>query len=130
MDNISMATMKGLVYMMWADGIVDDAEREFMGHFAASMNFSPEELKELAAMMNEQPNGDLDVKELVGSMDERERVYKSVAAMAVVDGYLAAPEKKMLENIARHLEIPAWKANRIIDEVKAGISEVRPLRED
>ncbi len=50
--------------------------------------------------------------------------------MAMVDGVLAGSEKKMVEALADHLDIPTDRRQALIEEVRQGVTSVRSLREE
>ncbi|MBQ7528939.1 TerB family tellurite resistance protein [bacterium] len=122
--------LKGIIHMMWADGSIDDYERELVGRMMVELKCSHDDIQKMSEMMKTPPTEEFNFKNEIVTPAEREEFYRLAAAMAVVDGHLAASEKELLNKIAANLEINKDKAQEILESVKEQISSVTTLRED
>lgn len=122
--------LKGIVYMMWADGSIDDFERELVGRMMIELKCSHADIRELSEMMKTPPTEEFNFKNEIVTLAEREEFYRMAAAMAVVDGHLAASEKELLNKIAINLDLSKEITEEILRSVKEQISSVTTLRED
>ncbi|MGM9992799.1 MAG: hypothetical protein ACI376_08165 [Candidatus Bruticola sp.] len=130
MDAKTNALVKSLIHMMWADGVIEEYEREFLGGVVAELGCTKEEMDEIAQMMAAPPTEPLDFD--IDSIDQakREEILQIAATMAMVDGVLAGSEKNLIELLAAHLEIPIARRQALVDEIRQGVTSVRSLREE
>ena len=117
MDKGTQAVITSLIHMMWADGVIEDYEREFMGAFLKEIQATPEEVAEIGKLMLVAPTEELNIREMLPEMSAREDAFQTMVAMAVVDGVLAKPERTLLDKIADHLEIPPERRRQLLQEV-------------
>lgn len=127
MDKGTQAVITSLIHMMWADGVIEDYEREFMGAFLKEIQATPEEVAEIGKLMLVAPTEELNIREMLPEMSAREDAFQTMVAMAVVDGVLAKPERTLLDKIADHLEIPPERRRQLLQEVR---QEVPDLKEE
>ena len=127
MDKGTQAVITSLIHMMWADGVIEDYEREFMGAFLKEIQATPEEVAEIGKLMLVAPTEELNIREMLPEMSAREDAFQTMVAMAVVDGVLAKPERTLLDKIADHLEIPPERRLQLLQEVR---QEVPDLKEE
>lgn len=106
MDDTERALLKGLVQVIWADGEVDQKEREMLGGILSQMGSSSEEIREVAAMMMEGKGGSVEgILEELPDMESRREIMKVFLAMAMADGRIDVNEVRFLNKMALHLEI-------------------------
>ncbi|MGM9998923.1 MAG: hypothetical protein ACI38Q_05975 [Candidatus Bruticola sp.] len=130
MDAQTNALVKSLIHMMWADGVIEEYEREFLGGVVSELGCTEEEMAEIAQMMAAPPTEPLSFD--VDSIDQakREEILQIAATMAMVDGVLAGSEKNLIELLAAHLEIPIARRQALVEEIRQGVTSVRSLREE
>ncbi|HBM96527.1 TPA: hypothetical protein DD394_03210 [bacterium UBP9_UBA11836] len=130
MDAQTNALVKSLIHMMWADGVIEEHEREFLGGVVSELGCTEEEMNEISKMMVAPPTEELNFDVDSIEQSKREEILQAAAAMAMVDGVLAGSEKKMVEALADHLDIPTDRRQALIEEVRQGVTSVRSLREE
>ncbi|MBI3925621.1 MAG: DUF533 domain-containing protein [Armatimonadetes bacterium] len=104
MDATERALLKGLVQVIWADGEVDQKEREMLGGILAQMGCSAEEIQEVAAMMMGERKEQVALTDLPDRESRRE-IMKVLLAMAMADDRIDVNEVRFLNKMANHLEI-------------------------
>ncbi len=130
MDAQTNALVKSLIHMMWADGVIEEHEREFLGSVVSELGCTEEEMNEISKMMAAPPTEELDFDVDSIEQSKREEILQAAAAMAMVDGVLAGSEKDMVEVLASHLDIPIARRQALVEEVRQGVTSVRSLREE
>ena len=130
MDAQTNALVKSLIHMMWADGVIEEHAREFLGGVVSELGCTEEEMNEISKMMVAPPTEELNFDVDSIEQSKREEILQAAAAMAMVDGVLAGSEKKMVEALADHLDIPTDRRQALIEEVRQGVTSVRSLREE
>lgn len=130
MDAQTNALVKSLIHMMWADGVIEEHEREFLGSVVSELGCTEEEMEEISKMMVAPPTEELNFDVDSIEQGKREEILQAAAAMAMVDGVLAGSEKDMVEVLASHLDIPIARRQALIEEVRQGVTSVRSLREE
>ncbi len=130
MDAQTNALVKSLIHMMWADGVIEEHEREFLGSVVSELGCTEEEMEEISKMMAAPPTEELDFDVDSIEQSKREEILQAAAAMAMVDGVLAGSEKDMVEVLASHLDIPIARRQALVEEVRQGVTSVRSLREE
>lgn len=104
MNDQERGIVKGLVQVIWADGTVDDHERELLGGLLASMGLSHEEIGEVGTMMVEAPEMP-DLTQSFPDEESRRGVMTLLLEMANADGHIGEAEQRVLLSMARHLGI-------------------------
>ncbi len=130
MDAQTNALVKSLIHMMWADGVIEEHEREFLGSVVAELGCTKEEMDEISKMMVAPPTEELNFDVDSIEQSKREEILQAAAAMAMVDGVLAGCEKDLVEVLAAHLDIPIARRQALVEEVRQGVTSVRSLREE
>ena len=130
MDAQTNALVKSLIHMMWADGVIEEHEREFLGSVVSELGCTEEEMEEISKMMAAPPTEELEFDVDSIEQSKREEILQAAAAMAMVDGVLAGSEKDMVEVLASHLDIPIARRQALVEEVRQGVTSVRSLREE
>ena len=130
MDAQTNALVKSLIHMMWADGVIEEHEREFLGSVVSELGCTKEEMEEISKMMVTPPTEELDFDVDSIEQSKREEILQAAAAMAMVDGVLVGSEKNLFEVLASHLDIPIARRQALIEEVRQGVTSVRSLREE
>lgn len=130
MQKYDEVLIKGLVHMMWADGVIEDYEREFIGKIMADMGCSTEEIIEISKMMRVPPTEDLDIKNELPDMAKREEFLQTMLGMAMVDGVLAKSEKELVDKVAAHLEITPARVADMMNTARDEVKSKRDLREE
>lgn len=130
MDAQTNALVKSLIHMMWADGVIEEHEREFLGGVVSELGCTEEEMNEISKMMATPPTEELNFDVDSIEQSKREEILQAAAAMAMVDGVLAGSEKDMVEALASHLDIPVDRRKALVEEVRQSVTSVRSLREE
>lgn len=106
MDDTERLMMKGLVEVIWADGEVDDREREMLGGILAQLGCSAEEIGEVGKMMMGVRSAPEEFQEKLPDDEEsRREIMKVMLAMALADGRVDVGEVRFLNRMAYHLQI-------------------------
>lgn len=106
MDDTERLMMKGLVEVIWADGEVDDSEREMLGGILTQLGCSAEEIVEVGKMMMGARSNPEDFQaKLPDDDDSRREIMKVMLAMALADGRVDVGEVRFLNRMAYHLQI-------------------------
>ena len=130
MDAQTNSLVKSVIHMMWAYGVIEEHDREFLGGVVSELGCTEEEMNEISKMMVAPPTEELNFDVDSIEQSKREEILQAAAAMAMVDGVLAGSEKKMVEALADHLDIPTDRRQALIEEVRQGVTSVRSLREE
>ena len=110
--------LKSLVQIVWADGTIDDREREMMGRLLAELELSRKDIIEVGAMMTEATDlPDLDVI-LARGQEEKDDLMKLLLALAMDKGHLNPPEMRYVQAIATKLEIDKEALDALIAQVR------------
>jgi uncharacterized membrane protein YebE (DUF533 family) len=113
-----------LIIMAWADGRLEESEKEGVRAAAAVLNLT----KELRDRLDELLKKPIQVEELlVDELNAREKAFAYVAAawLSGVDANVDAKEKEVLARAATHLGISAERQR----ELEAIARDLEPLRE-
>ncbi len=114
MHEEDLAIVKGLVPIAWADGVFADKEKESLDALLDAFGASEQEksmLRDYAAV--KRTLADINLQDL--STDDRRMLLQHAVVLTWVDGAQAAEERKILDELAAHLKIPAAEANGIIE---------------
>lgn len=113
-------TLALLVAMAWADGTLDDQEKDGIRDAAQTLNLPKEVRSQLEGFMEEAPP--LDELKL-GSMGVREREFALVASawMAWISEGIVDDEQALLNDIAAELDIPQDRQDEL-QEIATGLS--------
>lgn len=111
--------LKTLIQIVWADGQVDDRERDILGKMLVELDLTPKDIAEVGHMMTEAPEAPKLAEVLSKSPAERRDVMKIAMAMAMDNGHLNPPEMRYVQAIASKLEIDKDEVEKIRLEVKA-----------
>lgn len=110
--------IKGLIQIVWADGTVDDREREILGKMLVELDLTQEDLEEVGQMMTEAPtNLDLDTV-LAQGQEEKGDLMKVLLALAMSRGHLNPPELRYIQAVSTRLEISKEELEQLKDEVR------------
>jgi tellurite resistance protein len=117
-------TLGLLVAMAWADGRLDDNEKDGVRGAAQVFNLSKDSRDRIDALLEKAPAVE-DVN--VDKLSARDRAFAFVAAawMAHVDGTLDPTEEKMLAEIGSKLDLGDARQKQLITTAK----ELEPLPE-
>ncbi|MBI3927122.1 MAG: TerB family tellurite resistance protein [Armatimonadetes bacterium] len=103
--------LKGLIHVVWADGQVDDRERELLGQILVQLGFNHKDLSEVGIMMTEASFPDL--QSVLPDHESRLGIMKVFLAIGFADGALAAAELRCLNGMARELGISSEELQRL-----------------
>ncbi|MCA9795664.1 MAG: TerB family tellurite resistance protein [Candidatus Eremiobacteraeota bacterium] len=120
MDEQDRLILRSLVQMMWADGEVDERERDLLGRMLVSLGVSDGDLKDVAAMMTHPET--LDVEALRGHIPEladRLAVVKAMLVMAMADGVLELSETRLMGRLSDVLELSEQQMEEACSDVLA-----------
>ena len=107
-----------LAAMAWADGRLDDTEKEGMRAAARVLNLPKEERDRLEQLLASPPPVDQILFERLSLPIDRAFAYVAAAWMAGADSDLAEKEKGLLERIAAQLHLPEGRAEQLRDLAK------------
>ena len=119
MEPAEREIIKTLIQIVWADGQVDDRERDILGKMLAQLDLSHEDLREVGQMMTEAPESPELAAVLSKSKAERRDAMKVMMAMAMANGHLNPPEMRYVQATASKLDISREELEEIRLEVKA-----------
>lgn len=107
----SQAKMSALIQVVKADALLDEKEVEQLLTIASRAGFSKDELTELA---NQQPKG---LAKLNAS--DKIRLFYQALLLANVDDVVSDEETMVLHDLGLALQLPAFKVQILIQNVKA-----------
>ncbi|WP_437574410.1 TerB family tellurite resistance protein [Sorangium sp. So ce887] len=118
MQEQSMAIVKSLVSVAWADGEFHDTEREMVEGLIAAFEASEDQAKEIRAYAAERKTlDDVPLGELGG--DDRRTLLQHAVLLTFVDGEQHDAEKQYLAALCKKLEIPELESEQIIQSAEA-----------
>ncbi|WP_104984039.1 DUF533 domain-containing protein [Sorangium cellulosum] len=118
MQEQSMAIVKSLVSVAWADGEFHDAEREMVEGLIAAFEANEDQAKEIRAYAAEKRTlDDVPVGEL--SADDRRALLQHAVLLTFVDGEQHDAEKQYLAALCKRLEIPELESEQIVKAAEA-----------
>lgn len=110
--------LKSLVQIVWADGTIDEREREMLGRLLAELDLSRKDIIEVGTMMTEATDlPDLDVI-LARGKEEKDDLMKLLLALAMDRGHLNPPEMRYVQAIATKLQIDKESLDGLIAQVR------------
>ena len=110
--------LKSLIQIVWADGAVDDREREILGRLMTELDLSRKDIHEVGEMMLEATDmPDLDII-LAKGREEKADLMKLMLALAMTKGHISAPELRYVQAIAHKLDINREGLDKLIAEVR------------
>lgn len=118
MKTQDMAIVKSLVSVAWADGEIHEAEKEMVDALITAFGANDAEAAFIRDYATEQrslddiPLGDL-------SPDDRRVVLQHAVYLTYVDKEQHEAEKKFLDQLWQHLEIPEEEAKQIREYAEA-----------
>lgn len=118
-----------MVYVMLADGEIDDKEEQLLRTFAAARGVGQPQLQQIIAAMKA---GQLEVHLPTSSAQAREWLGV-MAEMALADGFIAKQEQDAMLALGEHLDLTPYDVNHIIATTRKrlyqeGKARVRDLR--
>ncbi|KYF73123.1 hypothetical protein BE17_40080 [Sorangium cellulosum] len=118
MQEQSMAIVKSLVSVAWADGEFHDAEREMVEGLIAAFEASEEQAGEIRAYAAERRTlNDVPLDELGG--EDRRALLQHAVLLTFVDGEQHDAEKQYIAALCKKLEIPELESEQIIKSAEA-----------
>jgi len=112
-DNPADAVLLALLaHVSFADGLVDDAELEFLSRVLPGRD--PDALRQWAVTMGSRPFDYRVVAKVLPSEEERWKGLRFAARMAWKDGVLENEERVVLDSLAYALELPPGAVDRVI----------------
>ncbi|WP_437964942.1 TerB family tellurite resistance protein [Sorangium sp. So ce260] len=118
MQEQSMAIVKSLVSVAWADGEFHDKEREMVEGLIAAFEASEDQAKEIRAYAAERKTlDDVPLGELGG--DDRRTLLQHAVLLTFVDGEQHDAEKQYIATLSKKLEIPELESEQIIKSAEA-----------
>ncbi|WP_437670988.1 TerB family tellurite resistance protein [Sorangium sp. So ce131] len=118
MQEQSMAIVKSLVSVAWADGEFHDAEREMVEGLIAAFEADEDQAKEIRAYAAQKKTlDDVPVGEL--SADDRRALLQHAVLLTFVDGEQHDAEKQYLAALRKKLEIPELESEEIVKAAEA-----------
>ncbi|MGE0491688.1 MAG: TerB family tellurite resistance protein [Vulcanimicrobiota bacterium] len=120
MDEQDRLILRSLVQMMWADGEVNERERDLLGKMLVELGVTEGDIKDVAAMLTHPES--LDVEALRGripEVEERLAVVKAMLAMAMADGVLELSETRLMSRLSDVLELSDQQMEEACSDVLA-----------
>jgi uncharacterized membrane protein YebE (DUF533 family) len=118
MREADRAVVKSLVSVCWADGEINDEERQMLGGILAQMGFDHKDLLEIGEMMKEKPAPG-DIARQIPDPGTRREVMQLVLALALADHGVGTLERRFLKTIASELEIGDKELKELQKETEA-----------
>ncbi|WP_437934932.1 TerB family tellurite resistance protein [Sorangium sp. So ce341] len=118
MQEQSMAIVKSLVSVAWADGEFHDAEREMVEGLIAAFEANEDQAKEIRAYAAQRRTlDDVPLGEL--GDDDRRALLQHAVLLTFVDGAQHDAEKQYIAALCKKLEIPELESEQIIKAAEA-----------
>ena len=126
MDQQSLAILKGLVCVAWADGHFAAAERELIEALIQTFGASPSEALEVRTFSDSPRTlNDVPIHEL--SYNDRRVLLTQAVILSFVDGAQTDHERKLIDDLCRVLRIPAIEAAGIVKAAEEQANALAPL---
>ncbi|MGK4003017.1 DUF533 domain-containing protein [Sorangium sp. So ce1036] len=126
MQEQTMAIVKSLVSVAWADGEFHDAEREMVEGLISAFEASEDEAKEIRAYAAEKKTlDDVPIGQLGG--DDRRALLQHAVLLTFVDGEQHDAERQYLAALCKKLELPEGESAQIIQAAEARARRLLPL---
>jgi uncharacterized membrane protein YebE (DUF533 family) len=126
MDQQSLAILKGLVCVAWADGHFAAAERELIEALIQTFGASPSEALEVRTFSDSPRTlNDVPIHEL--SYNDRRVLLTQAVILSFVDGHQAESERGLIDNLCRVLRIPSIEAAGIVNAAEEQAKALAPL---
>ena len=126
MDQQSLAILKGLVCVAWADGQFAAAERELIEALIQTFGATPSEALEVRSFAETKRTlQDVPIHEL--SYNDRRVLLTQAVILSFVDGDQSEHERKMIDELCRVLRIPAIEAAGIKQAAEDQARALAPL---
>ncbi|MGK3986699.1 hypothetical protein WME99_26870 [Sorangium sp. So ce136] len=118
MQEQSMAIVKSLVSVAWADGEFHDAEREMVDGLIAAFEANEEQASEIRAYAAERRTlDDVPLDELGG--EDRRALLQHAVLLTFVDGEQHDAERQYIAALCKKLEIPELESEQLIKSAEA-----------
>ncbi|WP_437765578.1 TerB family tellurite resistance protein [Sorangium sp. So ce281] len=118
MQEQSMAIVKSLVSVAWADGEFHEAEREMVEGLIAAFEANEDQAKEIRAYASQRRTlDDVPLGELGG--DDRRALLQHAVLLTFVDGEQHDAEKQYIAALSKKLELPEPESAEIIQAAEA-----------
>jgi tellurite resistance protein len=126
MDQQSLAILKGLVCVAWADGHFAAAERELIEALIQTFGASPSEALEVRTFSDSPRTlSDVPIHEL--SYNDRRVLLTQAVILSFVDGDQTEKERMLIDELCRVLRIPAIEAAGIVKAAEEQAKALAPL---
>ncbi len=107
------ASIKALVAVAWADGKVDQRERDVIEGLVAAFQLSEEDAEAIRQWAAEPRTlDDIDLTEL--SAQDRRLLLQHAVVVTYVDGEQSEEEKRLLEQLVERLRVPKEEAEPLL----------------
>ncbi len=107
------AMVKSLVAVAWADGRVHDEETEVIEALISAFELSEADAKGIREYAKtKRVISDVPLSEL--SAHDRRLLLQHAMILTYVDGHQSDEEKQVLEDLVKHLRVPAEEAKEIL----------------
>ncbi len=107
------ANIKALVAVAWADGKVDQRERDVIEGLIAAFQLSEEDAEAIRKWAAEPRTlDDIDLTEL--SAQDRRLLLQHAVVVTYVDGEQSEEEKRLLEQLVERLHVPSEEAEPLL----------------
>jgi tellurite resistance protein len=127
MDAHVEAMVKSLVAVAWADGRVDDEERDVLDALVSAFQLSSDDAKVVRAYAKEPRSmDDIDLTRL--SDADRRQVLQHAVILTYVDGDQSDNERSVIQQLLAKLEIPADEADEIVKSAAKRAQRLLALR--
>lgn len=113
-----------MVYVMLADGQVDDEERKMLGAFAQARNIPPQQMDKLLEAMTA---GELEVRQ-PETPEEARKWLEGMVEMALADGRIANEEQEAIMALGQKLDYSAHDIDQLIIRKRRELFKQSKLR--
>jgi tellurite resistance protein len=113
MHEDTMAILKGLVPVAWADGRFADEEKEILEGLIQAFGADAKEAEQLREWSGEHRSVD-DVPVTDLSYDDRRVLLQHAVFLSYADGDFSEPEKKMIDALVKKLRISDDEAKQLV----------------
>ncbi|GEM_PF-777155 len=122
MDEARKRRWHNLLVAALADKALSEEERSYLGALRREIGVTDEEARAVAQQLR---SGDTGLR-FTGDHQDRATVLRDLIGVALADGVIESPERRMLTRVARHLDISDAELERHIDEERAASASEAP----
>lgn len=123
MTKTESALLKAVVHVIHSDGEVSEEERMLLGGILSQLGLNEDQMAQVADMMMSPPDIS-NLKDQVPHHESRIEILKVVLAMVLADGRIDIKELRVLNQMAKQLEISNEELEQLKRETMEAVEHI------